>query len=98
MAWLAIAFDLFLFVMLVHYAWHPKALEPKSSSQSLFFLVGVVTGLVALVHLLRLAFGWTVAVGSWSMPLWLSGAALIITAYISYASFHFAVSKPAKRP
>jgi hypothetical protein len=97
LAWLGVAFDLFLFIMLVHYAWHPHTLEPKTSGQTLFFVVGVLTGLVALAHLVRLAFGWTVAIGNWQMPLWFSGAAFIVTAYVSYASFHFAARKTTKR-
>jgi hypothetical protein len=36
-----------------------------------------IFGLVALVHLLRLFLGFQVVIGSWSVPLWVSGVAAI---------------------
>ncbi len=33
---------------------------------------GAVFGLVALGHLLRVVNGWTLVIGSWSVPMWIS--------------------------
>lgn len=92
-AWLWVGFDLVALLALVHYAWNPEALEPHASSRVLFFVVGVITGAAALVHFLRLVFGWTVVIGGWSAPMWASWAGVIIAAYISYASFHLAARR-----
>jgi hypothetical protein len=37
-----------------------------------------IFGLVALVHLLRLFFGFQVVLGTWNVPLWVSGAAAVV--------------------
>lgn len=37
----------------------------------LFFIIG-------LLHLIRLIRGWEAAIGGWSLPMWLSFAALIV--------------------
>lgn len=92
-AWLWMGFDLFALLVLVHYSWHPKALEPHASSRALFSVVGVIMGAVAIVHFLRLIFGWSVVIGGWDAPLWISWIGIIVAGYISYASFHLASRK-----
>lgn len=89
-AWFWVGFDLFIMLVLVHYAWNPKLLKPHASSWSLFFLVGVITGAVSIAHFLRLVFGWSVVIGGWPAPMWASWVGVIVAAYISYASFYFA--------
>jgi len=84
-----IAFDIFLFITLVHYAWHPSILEPNFSRRGLFIFIGIFTGFVAIVHIFRLALGLDLELGSFSAPMWLSWLGAIITAFISYTSFHF---------
>jgi hypothetical protein len=88
LAYLGLAFDIFLFIMLVHYAWHPKALEPTVTMRGLFMLIGIITTIIAVVHAARLIFGWEFVIGTWITPPWISWVAVIITAYIAYASFH----------
>jgi hypothetical protein len=92
-AWLWMGFDVLLFLILIHYAWHPKVMEPSVSSRTLFFAVGVITGVVAIVHFLRMVFGWQFAIGAWDAPMWMSGIAIFVAACISYMSFHFALRK-----
>ena len=89
-AWLWVGFDVFVLLVLIHALWHPKALEPHASSRALFFVVGVIMGVVALVHFLRLVFGWSVIIGGWDAPLWVSWIGVIAAGYISYTSFHLA--------
>jgi hypothetical protein len=40
----------------------------------------ILLGLVALLHLLRLWFGWTVTVDSTTIPMWASVVGLVIAA------------------
>ncbi len=89
-AWLWMGIDLFVILVLVHYAWNPKLLEPRATSKALFFVVGIIFGAVAIVHFLRLVFGWPVVIDGWVAPLWISWIGVIVAGYISYASFHFA--------
>ncbi len=51
------------------------------TQQQAFFLVsGVVFGLVALFHALRLAFRWQVRLSSQEIPMWLTGVGLVAAA------------------
>jgi hypothetical protein len=45
---------------------------------------GVIFALVALVHLVRIYFGWPIAISSWSVPMWASWLALIVAAGLAY--------------
>lgn len=47
----------------------------------IFFLV------VAVLHLLRLVFGWEILIEGWAIPRWLNFVALIITGHLAYAGF-----------
>ena len=38
---------------------------------------GVIFGIVAVVHVLRLALGWPLIIGSWDVPQWVSVAGAI---------------------
>jgi len=89
LAWLWVGFDAFVLLVLIHYAWNPKTLEPHASSRTLFFLIGLIMGVVTVIHFLRLVFGWSVVIGGWEAPMWLSWVGLIVAAYLCYTSFHF---------
>jgi hypothetical protein len=43
-------------------------------------LAALVLGLVALVQLLRLIFGWSVVVNGFAIPLWASAVACLVAA------------------
>lgn len=47
-------------------------------------LTGVIFLLIAVLHLLRILYGWTAAIDGWVVPLWLSWVALIIAAYLAW--------------
>lgn len=47
-------------------------------------LTGVIFLLIAVLHLLRILYGWSAVIGGWAMPLWLSWVALIIGAYLAW--------------
>ncbi len=45
--------------------------------QAYFLVSGIVFGLVALLHALRLVFRWEVRLRSQEIPVWLSGVGLV---------------------
>jgi hypothetical protein len=54
-------------------------------SQKTFSLVaGLIFLLIAVMHVLRLAFKWEVVVNGWSVPMWVSAVAIGIAAYLAF--------------
>jgi hypothetical protein len=47
-------------------------------------IAAVIFALVALLHLLRLAAGWPIVIGTWTVPMWLSWIGLAVGAVLSY--------------
>ena len=43
---------------------------------------GILFGLVAILHLLRLVNGWAVTVGPWSAPMWISWMGTLFAALL----------------
>ena len=83
-----VAFDTFLLIVLIHYAWHPGALEPTMSRRAMFVLVGLLTAIGAVVHIARITLGLDLILGGWLVPMWLSWFGAGVSAFISYTSFH----------
>jgi hypothetical protein len=42
---------------------------------------------IAVVHALRLAYGWRVTLGEWAIPIWVSWVGLLVAGYLSYQGF-----------
>jgi len=82
-------FDIALFIILVHYAWHVGKI-PQVREYTYIIIAGCVFTLVAGTHLWRIFTGADLVIGEWSMPLWLSWFGVAVTSYLAYASFHFA--------
>ena len=60
-------------------------------NQKAFSLVaGVVFGLVALVHVLRIVLGWSIVIQDLSIPMWPSGLAVVVFGYLAYEGFRLA--------
>lgn len=91
--WPIVVFDLALIALLVHYGWNMRLPIESPSERGLLKLVGLVFLVVALLHLLRIAFGWNLILGEITIPIWLSWLGVIIPGYLSYSSFHFALHK-----
>lgn len=89
-----IGFDIFVILLLIHYAWNPDIMEPHATSRTLFLVSGTIMGGVAIAHFLRLIFGWPLIFDGWSAPMWVSWVGVIVAAYISYTSFHFFARNP----
>jgi len=84
-------FDASLFIILIHYGWHIGR-TPAFSSRTYLTVAGIVFGIVALAHLLRLFTGAEVNIAGWIVPLWLSWIGTVLAAYLSYMSFRLAIS------
>jgi hypothetical protein len=55
--------------------------------QKAFSLVaGLIFLLIAVMHVLRLALKWEVVLNDWSVPMWASAMAIVITAYLGFES------------
>ena len=91
--WPIIIFDLALILLLAHYGWSMKLPIKSPTERGLLKLVGTAFLIIALLHLLRIAFGWNLILGEVNVPLWLSWLGVLIPGYLSYSSFHFAFKK-----
>jgi len=87
----ALVFNVALLAILIYYGWHIKSPLHSPSERMLVTIVGLIFLVVAVVHAVRLVFGWDIIVGDLVVPLWLSWVGVAFAAYLSYASFHFAV-------
>lgn len=50
-------------------------------------ITGIIFFLIALLHLLRIVLGSTAVLAGWTVPLWASWVALIVSAYLAYQGF-----------
>jgi len=56
--------------------------------QKNFFLITTIIFLaIVVLHILRLLYGWHAVIGGWTVPMWLSVVAIIISGYLSYQGF-----------
>lgn len=54
-------------------------------SQKTFLLtVAALFSLIALLHLLRLVFGWEAIIGGLIVPMWVSWAAVLVAGYLAF--------------
>lgn len=83
-------FDIAMIILLVHWGWHTKMPVRSPSEKGLLTIAGLIFLVVAVFHLLRIAFGWSLILGDFEAPLWLSWVGVGIAGYLSYSSFHFA--------
>jgi len=52
--------------------------------QGAFLLVtSSIFALIALVHALRLFYGWKVTIGNWAVPVWVSTLGFLIAGYLA---------------
>jgi hypothetical protein len=47
-------------------------------------VAGVIFAVVAVFHLVRIVMDWSVIIGNWSIPMWVSWVALIVAAGLSF--------------
>ena len=85
--------DVALIILFVHFGWNTKVPLRSPSEKTLLMIAGFVFLIVAAAHLLRLALGWQLILGDFTVPLWLSWFGVVVTVYLSYSSFHFAMRR-----
>ena len=53
-----------------------------------FLLVtSAIFALIALLHALRLVYGWNVTIGEWTVPVWVSAVGFLIAGYLTCQGF-----------
>ncbi len=52
-------------------------------------VAGVIFLLIAVLHALRLVYGWGAVIGGWAVPMWLSWVALVVAGYLTYHGLRF---------
>jgi hypothetical protein len=57
------------------------------NQRSFSLLAGIIFIIIALLHLLRIIYGWEAVIAGWTVPMWLSWAALVIAGYLGYEGF-----------
>jgi len=57
--------------------------------KTFFSISAAIFFLIAILHVLRLIYGWEAVIGNWEVPFWVSWIALIIAGYVSYQGFQF---------
>lgn len=87
----AMIFNVGVLAILVYYGWHVKSPMHAPSEKKLLLAAGVVFLIVALIHFMRVLFGWDLIVGDTAVPEWFSWFGVLLALYLSYASFHFAM-------
>ena len=50
---------------------------------------GVIFAVVALFHLARIFMEWTVIIGDWSLPMWVSWIALVVAGGLALLGLRF---------
>ncbi len=58
-------------------------MNPKTFAMT----AALVFGVIVILHVLRIIFGWEATIGGWDVPLWISGVALFVFGYLSYIAF-----------
>ena len=64
-----------------------RRVVPMTNQQAFFLISGIIFGLVALFHVLRLAFRWQVRLRSQEIPMWLSGVGFVAAAGMCFWAF-----------
>ena len=64
--------------------------EADMRQRTFSLIAGVVLGLIALGHVLRIVLGWSFMVQDFSVPMWASGVAVVILGYLAYEGFRLA--------
>lgn len=57
-------------------------------SKTVFLMNIVLFDLIALLHLLRLLFAWQANIAGFSIPLWLSGVAVVVAGVLAWLNYN----------
>ena len=71
------------------------AIRSQTMNQGAFFLLtSSIFALIALLHALRLIYGWNVTIGGWSIPAWVSAVGFLIAGYLALQGFLLKRNQP----
>jgi hypothetical protein len=62
--------------------------------RSFSLVAGIIFTIIALLHLLRIVYGWDAVVGGWAAPKWVSWLALVVAAYLGYEGLRLSKKRP----
>ena len=54
------------------------------SQRTFSLVVGLIFLVIAVIHVLRLAFKWEAVLNGWAVPMWVSALTLLIAAYLAF--------------
>ena len=54
------------------------------SQRTFTIIASAIFAVVALLHVLRIFFGWPAVIGDWTVPMWLSWIGLVVAGGLSY--------------
>jgi hypothetical protein len=57
------------------------------NTETFIKVAGLVFSLVALVHLLRVVFGWEAIIAGWAMPVWVSIVGVALAGYLGFSAY-----------
>lgn len=60
---------------------------PRMSRKMYYEVTALIFLIIAVLHAMRLLYGWEASVGGVTVPLWASVAAIVIAGYLSYRGF-----------
>lgn len=85
-----IVFDVALLFILIHYGWNIGKI-PALRERSYLILAGLIFTGVAIVHMARIFTGAAFVIHDWEAPIWLSWVGTVVTVYLAYMSYRFAL-------
>jgi hypothetical protein len=62
----------------------------RMNQRSFFLVAGIIFTIIALLHLLRIIYGWNPVIEGWTVPKWISWVALIVAGYLGYEGLRLA--------
>jgi uncharacterized protein YacL len=63
------------------------------SPKSYLLLTAILFSIICLLQLSRIAFGWEAIIGGWSVPMWISWLAVVVTAVLAFFGFTYSRNK-----
>jgi len=54
------------------------------NQRSFSLVAGIIFIIIALLHLLRIIYGWEAVIGGWVVPKWISWVALAVASYLGF--------------
>ena len=83
-------FDIALLFLFIYYGWHHHQSSKKEREHWFHYAVGVLLIVVAIIHLLRVLFGWDFIFGNLHIPFWLNAIAAIVAGFLGITSIYLA--------